>query len=168
MATFAELDENNNVLNVIKVSDADCIGGNFPESEPVGIEYLKEHFGQNKIWKQTSINMKFRKHRATVGGKYDPDLDAFLLPKTPGMEDFVLDENLVWIPPIPKPDNTQPYRYNLQTKQWDPVPKPYPSWVLRVGRVDCIWVPPTAPPEDARTTPYKWDEDTLSWVKIGT
>ena len=41
MATFAELDENNIVLNVIRVADEHCWDEDKNELESVGIAYLK-------------------------------------------------------------------------------------------------------------------------------
>jgi len=40
-------------------------------------------------------------------------------------------------------------------------PKPYPSWTLN----GATWIPPVAMPEDGKR--YIWDEETLSWNKIG-
>lgn len=40
-------------------------------------------------------------------------------------------------------------------------PQPYPSWIL----VDNIWVAPKPMPTEGG--PYRWDEQTLSWVSIG-
>lgn len=162
MATFVELDSNNKIINVIKVSDEDCGGGIFPESEAIGIAYLREHFGADRIWKQGSINRNFRHHRPTVGGTYDPELDIFLLPKPrPG---FVLDENFFWIPPVPRPDDdTQPYRYMDLAKTWVPIPKPYPSWIVR-GKKPMHWVPPISMPTDGKK--YIWDESVINWVEV--
>lgn len=40
-------------------------------------------------------------------------------------------------------------------------PQPYPSWTL--NQSTWIWEPPTPMPTDA---PYKWDEQTTSWIEI--
>lgn len=39
-------------------------------------------------------------------------------------------------------------------------PKPYPSWVLNTET--CLWEAPVPPPDQG--SPWRWDEDTLSWV----
>jgi hypothetical protein len=45
-------------------------------------------------------------------------------------------------------------------------PKPFPSWAL----IDSVWKPPTPVPEWNSTElvicPYRWDEDSLSWVLV--
>ena len=40
MAHFAQLDENNKILQVIVVDNKDCGGLDFPESEPIGQMFL--------------------------------------------------------------------------------------------------------------------------------
>ena len=41
-------------------------------------------------------------------------------------------------------------------------PQPYVSWVL--DQTDWSWKPPIPAPTDGK--PYKWEEDTKSWVEI--
>ena len=41
-------------------------------------------------------------------------------------------------------------------------PQPFPSWTLNEDT--CVWESPTPMPTDNK--PYRWDEDTLSWVEI--
>lgn len=41
-------------------------------------------------------------------------------------------------------------------------PQPYPSWIL--DEQTCLWGAPKPYPEDGK--PYKWDEETLSWVEV--
>ena len=50
MATFAELDENNIVLNVIRVADEHCWDEDKNELESVGIAYLKSIYGDDTKW----------------------------------------------------------------------------------------------------------------------
>ena len=130
MATFAELDVNHVVINLIKVRDEECGGGNFPESEPVGIEYLNQTFGPGRIWKQCSINGNFRKTRPEKGWNYDDQLDAFIPPKP--YPSWVLNTNTYrWDPPTPYPNDGLIYIENGQWKRdkfyrWD---EPTVSWV---------------------------------------
>ena len=56
MASFAQLYENNIVLNVIVVSDEDCWDENGNELESVGIAFLKDLFGDDTNWAKNSIN----------------------------------------------------------------------------------------------------------------
>lgn len=41
-------------------------------------------------------------------------------------------------------------------------PRPFPSWVRNEGK----WLPPVPMPDGATWETHRWDEDTLSWVKI--
>jgi hypothetical protein len=77
MAHFAQLDENNVVVQVIVVGNDTINHLPFPESEPVGVEFCKSILGQDTIWKQTSYNHKFRGRYAGIGSIYDPAEDAF-------------------------------------------------------------------------------------------
>ena len=56
MATFAELDENNIVLNVIRVADEHCWYEDKNELESVGIAYLKSIYGDDTKWAKNSTN----------------------------------------------------------------------------------------------------------------
>lgn len=40
--------------------------------------------------------------------------------------------------------------------------QPFPSWVL--DEDTCTWNAPTPTPEGDGLTPYKWDEESLSWI----
>ena len=42
MAHFAKIDDTNIVREVIVISNADCGGGDFPASEPIGQAFIKE------------------------------------------------------------------------------------------------------------------------------
>jgi hypothetical protein len=106
MAHFAELDDNNVVLQVIVVNNADCLDENGNESEAVGIAFCQSLFGGR--WLQTSYNGNFRKNYAEVGGTYDPIDDAFLLVKP--FPSWVLDKNTwQWIAPVPIPEVSYGY-----------------------------------------------------------
>jgi hypothetical protein len=142
MASFAELDSNNIVLDLQKVNDEALGNLPFPESEPVGIEFLQALHGPDKIYKQYSINTVggvhldpvtrqpdgkpgFRKNEATIGGKYDADRDAFVKRQ------------------------------------------PYPSWSF--NETTCLWEPPSPEPpceydKDGIRICYAWDEEQKKWV----
>ena len=84
MAHFAELDENNIVINVIVVHNNELIDNDGNESEAKGIDFCVAHFGGR--WVQTSYNATFRGIYAGIGYTYDEALDAFVAP----VEEFVL------------------------------------------------------------------------------
>jgi hypothetical protein len=122
MAHFAKLDENNIVIEINVVNNEDIQNLEFPESEPVGIQFLNNLAGEEFVWKQTSYNNNFRKNYAGIGYTYDADRDAF----------------------IP--------------------PKPFASWVL--NEESCFWSAPVPYPDDGEV--YKWDEESLLWVRHDT
>jgi hypothetical protein len=78
MAHFAKV-ENGIVREVIVVSNDDCGGGDFPESEAVGQAFIAS-LGLAGEWKQTSYNANFRAKYAGIGDRYDAELDEFVTP----------------------------------------------------------------------------------------
>jgi hypothetical protein len=90
MAHFAQLDENNVVLQVIVVNNVVIQNLSFPESEPVGVEFCQSLYGTDTVWKQTSYNAKFRSNYAVIGGKYDPTKDEFC--PLPELQDAAMQE----------------------------------------------------------------------------
>lgn len=121
MAHFAQLDENNIVLEVIVVSNADIDDLPFPESEPVGIQFLNSWSGQTLIWKQTSYNGNFRKNYAGIGFSYNLEKDAFIPPQP--YPSWLLNETTCqWYPPVPFPEfdiqNPVYYEWDESTLNW--------------------------------------------------
>lgn len=84
MAHFAELNENNEVLRVIVVSNFMITDEQGNESESIGIAFCKSLFGPETKWIQTSYNNTFRKNFAGPGYTYDNNRDAFIGPKPEG------------------------------------------------------------------------------------
>lgn len=78
MAHFAHI-ENDVVTNVIVIDNADCGGGDFPASEPIGQAFIAS-LNVDGEWLQTSYNSNFRGTYAGVGYTYDSDLDVFVAP----------------------------------------------------------------------------------------
>ena len=100
MAHFAQLDENNIVLQVIVVSNEMLLDENGQENESVGIAFCKSLFGDNTIWVQTSYNNNFRKRYAAIGYSYDLQRNAFIAPCPEVGDDWYMDEELcVWRSP---------------------------------------------------------------------
>ena len=106
MAHFAEIDDNNIVLRVIVVADADTANDDGIEIESIGLEFCRNLLGGR--WIQTSYNKSFRKNYAAIGGYYEPMRDAFIAPQP--APDWILDDvNCVWInpnavtPPVAEP-----------------------------------------------------------------
>ena len=135
MATFAKLNLENIVEQVISVHDNELLDNGI-ESEEKGIQFLKSLYGQDTNWKQTSYN--------TRGGKH-------YLPDNSGLSDT---QNKA----IRKNHASVGYSYDENRDAFIPI-KPHNSWILNENT--CLWEPPIARPNDGQL--YKWNEETLSW-----
>lgn len=114
MAHFAQLDENNVVLQVIVVHNNELME-NGQESEAKGIAFCQSLLGGN--WKQTSYNGNIRKNYAGIGYSYDAQRDAFIPPKP--FNSWVLNENTCcWDAPTPMPQDGKTYTWDETTTSW--------------------------------------------------
>jgi len=75
MAHFAQV-ENGIVQQVIVVSNDDCGGGNFPESESIGQAFLAS-LGFTGEWLQTSYSGSFRNCYAGIGYDWLPNVGEY-------------------------------------------------------------------------------------------
>ena len=75
MAHFAKI-ENGLVQQVIVISNDDCGGGDYPDSEPIGQTFIAS-LGLTGEWLQTSYHANFRGLYAGIGYTYNVDLDEF-------------------------------------------------------------------------------------------
>ena len=107
MAHFAEIDKNNIVLRVLVVPNSE---------EGRGEKYLAKDCGLGGRWIQTSYNNKFRARFAGEGMTYDEVNDVFLLPQP--YPSWTLDENWVWQPPVPYPQDGKDYTWDEATLSW--------------------------------------------------
>lgn len=118
MAHFAQINNDNIVIQVIVVADADCGGGQFPESDAAGAAFCTRLLGG--VWKQTSYNSNFRKRYAGIGYKYDAALDMFIPPQP--YPSWTLDAQGDWQAPVPKPEGA--YTWDEEGQQWVAVEQP--------------------------------------------
>ena len=116
MAHFAELDDNNVVLQVIVVHNNELLDDEGQENEAKGVEFCNSLFGHNN-WIQTSYNNNMRKQFAGVGFTYDDVNDVFVAPQP--YPSWSLDENHDWQPPTPMPEDDKGYSWNEETQTWD-------------------------------------------------
>lgn len=103
MAHFAEIDENNIVVRVLVVDDANASDGQ---------TFLAETLGLGGRWIQTSYNTyggvhknggtPLRKNYAGQGFLYDEERDAFIPPK-PFPSWILNEESCIYEAPIPSP-----------------------------------------------------------------
>jgi hypothetical protein len=87
MAHFAQIDNNNIVLQVLVIPD-------FQEHR--GQQYLANDLNLGGVWIQTSYNNRIRKNYAGIGYKYDEELDAFIPPKPEIGEWNLNEETCLW------------------------------------------------------------------------
>lgn len=108
MAHFAELDENNIVIQVLVVPN---------EQEHRGQEFLAVDLGLGGRWIQTSYNNRIRKQYAGIGYFYDDNADVFIVPRP--YPSWILDANYDWQAPIPYPTDGLMYVWNEETQDWE-------------------------------------------------
>lgn len=118
MAHFAELDNNNIVLQVIVVENENTQDKNGNEVEAIGAEFCHNLLGGR--WIQTSYNSKIRNTFAAIGYEYLPDKDIFRSPK-PFNSWIWSDEKLKWEAPIPYPDDTLMYQWDENIRDWEAI-----------------------------------------------
>ncbi len=115
MAHFAEIDADNIVLRVLVVHD---------DEEHRGQEFLADDCGFGGTWIQTSYNTHDNTHSlggtplrmnyAGIGHTWDGT--GFAEPQPYGS--WSLDENYVWQPPTPGPDDGNAYFWDEDTLSW--------------------------------------------------
>jgi hypothetical protein len=109
MSNFAQIDENNIVIQVL-------VGDNDLPNE--GYDWFVENLGGR--WVQTSYNNKIRKNFAGIGYFYDEDRDAFIPPKP--FASWILDEEAcLWNAPVAYPEGELMYSWNEEAGDWEPV-----------------------------------------------
>ncbi len=108
MAHFAQLDENNVVLQVIVVHNNELVVSknttlnedgtvsvSVIESEDKGIEFCQSLYGMDTRWVQTSYNGNFRGKYAGIGDVYDADVNEFYTPVVVNSPDVPVIEPVV-------------------------------------------------------------------------
>lgn len=115
MAHFAQIDDNNIVLQVITVNNNELLDENGVEQEALGQSFCQGLLGGN--WVQTSYNGTTLKNYAGVGFTYDSTRDAFVPPKP--FPSWLLDETTCqWVAPIAYPDDGLAYIWDENTTSW--------------------------------------------------
>lgn len=118
MAYFAQLADDNTVLQVISISNNDAPDPAPGNSEPLGQAFIAS-LGLQGRWVQTSYNANFRKNYAGIGYTYDEQRDAFIPPQP--FPSWTLDEtSCLWEPPVPYPDDGNMYVWSEDELQWQP------------------------------------------------
>jgi hypothetical protein len=115
MAHFAQLDENNIVVQVIVGVD-----------EPLDGEAIYAQT-TGTVWKKTSYNTlggvhllggtPLRKNYAGIGYTYDPNRDAFIPPQ-PFQSWSLNEQTCQWDAPVAMPTDDKQYSWDEQNCQW--------------------------------------------------
>jgi hypothetical protein len=88
MASWAELDENNKVIRVLR-------GDNNDPNGDEGYQWLIDNLGGT--WIQTSYSGTFRHNFAGIGYTYDAEADAFIAPRPEcGHKELFLNDKFRW------------------------------------------------------------------------
>ncbi len=121
MAYFAQLDDRNIVIQVIAVSDQDCLNEQGVEDEAVGIAFCRSLFGPATEWAQTSFSGRIRKRFAGIGYIFDAYNQVFIPPKP--FPSWLLDQTTFdWVAPVPLPTDGKHYRWDEETQSWVELP----------------------------------------------
>jgi len=125
MAHYAQLDENNKVIQVIVVGDSDTCDANGVEMESIGVAFCQRLFGGT--WKKTSYNTMagehnnggtpFRGNYAGLGYTYDATNDVFYGPQ-PYPSWTISAPSWTWTAPVAMPTDGKMYSWDEDTKSW--------------------------------------------------
>lgn len=99
MASFLELDENNNVIRGIAVDNAVLLDENGVEQEELGKKFCTDLLGGR--WVQTSYNGNFRGRYGGVGYYYNEEENEFYPPPCKNRAEY--EQELQRLENLPKP-----------------------------------------------------------------
>lgn len=103
MAEFAELDNENKVLNVFGVSDDVLTDADGNLDENLGIAWLNTYVRESR-WKQSFADGSLRRQPAVVHGSYDEENDVFIDMRPLYNPSFTLVDGK-WVNLVPKPES---------------------------------------------------------------
>jgi hypothetical protein len=151
MAHFAELNNSNEVLRVIVISndDVNANGGDESSQAETFVASIVPHSEDGTAWKQTSYNNNFRKQYAGIGDTFDSSKDKFIKPQP--YPSWSLDSNDDWEAPVTYPTITE-IDSNLVIITWD--------------EDNQKWLGSTYSGDPIVTTNYEWDATNLQWNEV--
>jgi len=113
MKHFAQIDENNNVVNVLVIDDVEN-----------GEEFCTNLFGSDFTYKESFLDGSQRERPAQKFGTYDPTNDAFIDLKP--FPSYVLNASREWEAPVTYPnvetynsEDVYPILWNETDQRWD-------------------------------------------------
>ncbi len=145
MAHFAELNNSNEVLRVVVISneDVNANGGDYSTEAETFVSTIVPHSSGGNQWKQTSYNGNARKQYAGIGDTFNASKNKFIKPKP--YPSWSLDSNDDWQAPVPYPKVTE-IDSNIVLVFWD---EDNQKWTGKVG-----------------STNYDWDATNLQWNEV--
>jgi hypothetical protein len=148
MAHFAELNNSNEVLRVIVISndDVNANGGDYSTEAETFVASIVPHSSGGNQWKQTSYNGNARKQYAGIGFTYNASKNKFIAPKP--YSSWSLDSNDDWKAPVAYPSVTE-IDSNIVYISWD--------------EDNQKWLGSTYTGDPIVTTNYEWDANNLQW-----
>jgi len=151
MAHFAELNNSNEVLRVIVISndDVEANGGELSSEAETFVASIVPHSEDGTAWKQTSYNSNFRKQYAGIGHTYDASKNKFISPQP--YPSWSLDSNDDWEAPVTYPIITE-IDSELVLISWD--------------EDNQKWLGATYSGDPIVTTNYEWDATNLQWNEV--
>jgi len=116
MTVFAELDNNNKVIQTLEVYDKHC-GGPDDTGDAIGQNFLRKIlFNPSATWKRTSVDPSFRGILAAKGHTYDPVKDIFV--SSQPYPSWILNETTYeWEAPVLPPTDV-PGKWDEASKSW--------------------------------------------------
>ena len=118
MTHYAELDENQKVINVVYLDNEIITDKDGNEVDQLGVNHLHQHHGSDRKWVRTSYSGNFRNKYAGIGDSYIEHLDAFIRPK-PYFSWILNEEKIEWEAPIQKPSEYyNDYEWNEEQQSW--------------------------------------------------
>ena len=151
MAHFAELNNSNEVLRVVVISndDVNANGGELSTEAETFVSTIVPYSENGTAWKQTSYNNNFRKQYAGIGYSYDSSKDKFISPQP--YPSWSLDSNDDWVAPVTYPTITE-IDSELVLISWD--------------EDNQKWLGATYTGDPIVTTNYEWDATNLQWNEV--
>ena len=152
MAHFAELNNNNKVLQVIVISNdnVDANGGDESAQAETFVATIVPYGTGGVAWKQTSYNNNFRKQYAGIGYSYDSSKDKFILPQP--YPSWSLDDNDDWKAPVTYPTVTEISSNPVQIT-WD---EDNQKWLGKTFTGD----------GNETITNYEWNATDMQWNEV--
>ena len=147
MASFAKINDDNEVLAVLTLDNENCVNSEGVETESVGQQWLETHnnWPADK-WIQTSYNTlnnehllsgtPFRGNFASIGFTWDPSNNIFWPPK-PYPSWVKNTTTAAWDPPIARPSLTE--EQNSQNTKPDADTPATHNWVYTWNESNGSW-----------------------------